>query len=225
MKLLFVLCLAVFGFFTASAQEERYVKPVDEARKDASFHAFRTKLVEATRKRDAKYILSIVDRDIKLSFGDLRGVEDFKKTWKIDSPQSEFWQEFLPVITGGGTFYREEGNKNKQFFAPYTYTSFPEDLDAFDYSVIFGSNVNLRSKPAANAPVAARLSYNIVKVDYENSVKDKNKKDTYSWLKIESLGGKKGFVKAEYVRGPIDYRAGFEKKNGKWMMTFFIAGD
>ncbi len=39
------------------------------------------------------------------------------------------------------------------------------------------------------------------------------------------LGGKKGYVSVKFVRSPIDYRACFEKKNGKWKMNTFVAGD
>ena len=66
---------------------------------------------------------------------------------------------------------------------------------------------------------------NIVKVDYENSVSDGKQEPTYSWLKVETLGGKKGFVGAEFVRSPIDYRAIFVKEKGKWKMSTFVAGD
>jgi hypothetical protein len=129
----------------------------------------------------------------------------------------------LIVLTNGGKFIKE--GKNKLFCAPYIFTDFPEDLDAFEYQVIFGENVNLRFRPDAAAEVTAQLSYNVVKVDYENSIGDGGEPATYSWLKIETLGGKKGFVSAKYVRSPIDYRACFEKKNGKWKMTTFVAGD
>ena len=222
MKILIVLGFAVFGFLNVSAQE-RYVKPVDEAKKDASFLAFRTKLIAAAKKRDAKYVLSIVDRNIMNSYGGDGGIEEFRTTWKINSPNSKFWGEFLTVLTNGGTFSEEDGSK--MFSAPYTFNGFPEELDAFDYSSIFGNNVNLRAKPDLSSKTVMQLSYNIVKVDYRNSVKKRGSEDEYSWLKIETLGGKKGFVKSEFVRSPIDYRAGFEKKNGVWKMTFFIAGD
>ncbi len=222
MKTLFLFCFIVFGFFTVSAQE-RFVKPIDEAKKDASFLAFRTKLIAAAKRRDAKHILSVVDPDIRNTFGEDDGIRYFKKTWKIEDPKSEFWNEFLPVITNGGTFSKEDGGK--MFSAPYTFNGFPEDLDSFTYSAIFGNNVNLREKADLNAKIAARLSYNVVKVDFENSVEKSGKAGDYTWLKVETLGGKKGFVKAEFVRSPIDYRAGFEKKGGKWKMIYFIAGD
>lgn len=222
MKILLLFCFIIFGFWGIAAQE-RYVKPVDEAAKDASFLAFRTKLIAAAKRRDAKYILSILDKNITNSFGGDGGIEEFKKRWKIKSPTSEFWSEFLPVITNGGKFFKGDGVKNNFFTAPYSFQAFPDDLDAFTYSVIFGNNVNLRSKPKMNAPVIGKLSYNIVEIT--ESIADKKNAEKAVWYEIKTLGGKRGFVKAEFVRSPIDYRAGFEKKNGKWKMTYFVAGD
>jgi hypothetical protein len=37
--------------------------------------------------------------------------------------------------------------------------------------------------------------------------------------------GRSGFVRREHVRSVIDYRATFEKVDGKWLMTTFLAGD
>lgn len=220
---IFVLCWLALWASAAFAQSERFLQPVDEARKDASFFAFRAKLIAAAERRDAKYILSIVDPKISNTFGEDDGFRYFKNFWKLENRRSEFWDEFLPVITRGGTFSSESGVK--QFCAPYTYTSFPADLDNVEHQAIFGNNVNLRAKPETNAAVVAALSYNIVKVDYENSVKIKGEDFKFSWLKVETFGGKRGFVKAEFVRSPLDYRACFEKKRGAWKMTVFISGD
>lgn len=214
------LSFLIFGTSANILAQERYVLPVDEGKKDASFVSFRQKLTDAVKIRDKKFILGILDRNIMNSFGGSGGIKEFKETWKIDSPKSEFWNEMLTVITNGGVF----SSKNT-FAAPYSFDKFPKDLDAFEHQVIFGSNVNLRSRPESSSKLISQLSYNVVKLDYENSVKEKTAEDKYLWLKVETLGGKKGFVHAKYVRSPIDYRAIFEKKNGKWKMTAFIAGD
>src|SRR5262245_10335517 len=58
--------------------------PVDEGPKDPSFQAFRDKLIEAAKNRDAKFILSILDPNITSSFGGNGGVKEFKETWKLD---------------------------------------------------------------------------------------------------------------------------------------------
>lgn len=211
-----VLCFQILG-------QERQVFPVDEGKTDASFNNFREKLIKAVKDRDKKFLLSSLDTNIQASFGGDIGTEDFKKYWKIDNAGSKLWDELLVVLTGGGKFIKE--GKSKLFCAPYSFANFPEDLDAFEYQIIFGENVNLRARPDAAAEVIAQLSYNVVEVDYENSINDGREEPTYSWLKIKTLGGKKGFVSAKYVRSPIDYRACFEKKKGKWKMTALVAGD
>lgn len=214
------LSFLFFGITINVSAQERYVLPIDEGKKDASFTGFRQKLIEAVKKRDRKFLLSVLDRNIKNSFGGDGGIKEFEETWKINSPKSEFWNEMLTVITNGAVFF----DKNT-FTAPYSFDGFPKDLDAFEHQVIFGSSVSLRVRPVNSSKLISRLSYNVVKVDYENSVKDKTNEEKYLWLKVETLGGKKGFVNAKYVRSPIGYRAIFEKNNGKWKMAAFIAGD
>lgn len=213
-------------FAISAVAQERFVKPIDEASKDASFAAFRTKLIDAVKRRDLKYVKSIMDPKISLSFGGHEGLKGFDELWKN---KAEFWEEFSLVINNGGRFVGEGRNKMNLFTAPYLFSDMPEDLDQFEYHAIFGNNVNVREQPNTNAKVVTQLSYNIVKVDNEATINRRTGPGEWDlkpdWNKIESLGGVKGWVKAEYVRSPIDYRAGFEKKRGVWKMTFFIAGD
>ena len=101
-----ILCFA-FSNIT-SAQKERQVMPVDEAKKDASFFAFREKFIAAVKKRDVKFLLDTLDRDVKGSFGGDSGIADFKRLWKLDQPNSQLWDELLAVLTNGGTFLKRE---------------------------------------------------------------------------------------------------------------------
>ena len=217
----FVLLIALAG---AALTQERYVKPVDEAAEDASFLAFRTKLIEAAERKDAAFILSILDPKINLSFGGHAGIADFKRMWKITAKNTKFWDEFLPVIRNGGR-WRKDSPKSKIFYAPYTFDSFPEDLDSFTHEAIFGTNVNLREGPNPDSRVVAQLSYNVVTVETDPDTEAGKIRETRGWSKIKTLGGQEGWVKNELVRSPIDYRAGFEKKRGVWKMVAFIAGD
>lgn len=223
MKKILLFCLIVLSYVGVSAQaQERYVKFVDEAKKDASFLAFRTKLIAAAKRRDTKYLLSILDKEIQNSRNGTDGIEEFKRDWNIESPDSPFWDEFLPVITNGGKFSKTEGAPNDFFIAPFIVDNFPEDPGASEYNVIFGSNVSLRAKPETNARTVGKLSYNIVEIT--ETIKDKNNAEKTAWYAVKTLGGKSGFVKAEFVRGRMDYRAGFLKKDGKWKLMYFIYG-
>ncbi|MCB1023444.1 MAG: hypothetical protein KDB79_03585 [Acidobacteria bacterium] len=223
-KIVGFLLLTLLTFSLDGFAQERYVLPVDKAKNDPSLARFRAKLIEATREKNQNFILSIIDKDIKNSFGGDDGKESFKTIWHIERKDSSFWEEFLSVITNGGAFYKESGNQ-KTFCAPYSFMVFPEDLDAFEYSIVFGENINLRSQPNLLAPVVAKLSYNVIKADYENSADDGRNENSYVWVKVTTLGGKTGFIVSRYVRSPIGYRACFQKLKGAWKMTAFIAGD
>ena len=223
---LFVAVLAVSG----SAQE-KYLKPVDDAAKDPSFVEFRSKLIAAAERKDTKYVIAAMDPKIELSFGCDVGAADFKKLWKPDAKNSLFWNEFLTILKNGGSFGEDTGDNVSRFFAPYTYSELPDDpeVDLFRDGIVIGTDVNLREKPDIKSKVVGSLSYNIVKIDFERSVLKKKPAGSdiydYAWYKVESFGGKKGYVSGDYIRGGVDYRIGFEKKNGKWRMTFFLAGD
>ncbi|MEZ5345019.1 MAG: SH3 domain-containing protein [Pyrinomonadaceae bacterium] len=216
--------LLILTISLACAAQERFVLPVDEGKSDASLNTFRAKLIEATRSKNADFVLNIVDKDIKNSFGGDDGKENFKKIWALEKKDSAFWEEFLTVLTNGGAFYKDEGSP-KTFCAPYSFMVFPDDLDAFEYSLVFGENINLRSQPNLFAPIVTQLSYNVIKVDYQSSADDGKNENSFVWMKVTTLGGKTGFIAARYVRSPIGYRACFQKMAGSWKMTAFIAGD
>jgi hypothetical protein len=212
--LIVLLSMAVIG-------QERYLKPVDEAAKDPAFLAFRDKLIAAAERKDSRYVLSMVDPKIQNGFGDRNGIAWFRRDWKLGRHDSEFWPKFLAVMKSGGSFTGEGAKKMNSFAAPYIYSTWPEDLDAFEYFSITGSDVNLRKAPRADAEVAGKLSYNIVKMESDLGADGK----VPDWRKITTLGGMTGYVHRDYVRSSVDYRAGFEKKRGRWVMTFFLAGD
>lgn len=211
-------------FLTNVIGQERFVRPTDDAKKDPSLVMFRDKLIAAVKARNKTDVLRHIDKNISLSFGGDAGLKDFERIWKLDDQDSPFWDEFLKVITNGGVFYKETESSGT-FCAPYSFNTFPDDIDSFEYSVVFGENVNLRSKPNLFAPITDKLSYNIIKPDFDNSADDGKIQNNYVWIKVTTMGGKTGFISAEYVRSPIDYRACFEKKGGVWKITAFIAGD
>jgi hypothetical protein len=218
LKSLLIPCLLTVTCFA----QERYVIPVDEGKEDLSFLEFRTKLIRAVEKRDLEGLLSMTDKEFRGSLGPDEGVGFFKRKLEDPSSKPDLWKELLVVLTHGGTF---EPNDPTSFCAPYLTGRFPGDVDTFEFQTIFASNVNLRSKPGIKGPVTAKLSFNIIQVDYEHSVHVSPDSEEYSWLMIETLGGKKGYVKAEFVRSPISYRAGFRKVDGKWKLRLFLAGD
>jgi hypothetical protein len=225
MRQQFLLAGLMIALLSGSvAAQGRKVYPVDEAAKDRSFKTFRDQLMAAARKKDKEFVLSILDPKIELSFGGHSGIKDFKEMWKIDSPNSKFWNELTTILQMGGSFKSVEGTT--EFIAPYVTSQWPDDpsLDVFDYVAVIGTNVRLRSTPGTSAKVVESLSYDIVNL-VQTQPAGAIEKDGFKWLKVKTGTGTEGYVAAKYVRSPIDYRAYFRKINGSWRMTAFIAGD
>lgn len=222
-RTLTALVLTLALFYAVPAQE-RFVPFADEGVKDASFAAFRARLIAAVKERDVKYLVGVLDPEVTASFGGDEGVADFRRFWKVDKRDSEFWDELLKVLLNGG--YMSENAGVPLFAAPYTFTGFPQDLDPFSYSVVFGNSVALRDAPSLGGKVITRLDYNIVTVDPDKSVvTGRGDRAKVAWAYIKTLGGKRGYVSGQYVRSPVDCRAIFEKRDGKWRLTAFVAGD
>jgi len=219
-----VVCISVAAllaivFITPAIAGERKLYPVDEGRNDASFNVFRERLLKALRERDKKHLLSVIDPQIKWSFGGDDGIREFRRHWKLDGGDSKLWGELIDVLSLGGTFSTSGGRK--EFWAPYTFSKFPDDLAAFEYAAIVGKDVRVRARPSGDAPAVAMLSYDLVKAEFsENSGAG-----APGWAKVTAPSGKQGYVTRKFVRSPVDYRACFRNVKGKWLMTVFIAGD
>lgn len=209
------LALILFAGSIAASPVVPSLKPVDEAVMDPDFLAFRTQLQDIVAKKDTAALQVLLDPDIRASFGSDHGIEAFKALWNLPDPGTELWKELGAVLALGGTF-----STPTEFTAPYTFSAWPNEFDAFEYVAVTGSNVRIRTEPRANAPVVATVSYSILQVDDEAGFDAKQKE--WTGVKFE---GKKSYISSQFLRSPIDYRARFSKSNGRWRMVFFLAGD
>lgn len=197
---------------TIPAQATTTLKPVDEAAQQASFLSFRTQLLKTIERKDAKGLLAIVHKDIKASFGTENGIVGFKKLWTLDQPaSSSIWRELSAVLKNGGSF-----TTKNTFVAPYVFSKWPETMDAFTHAAVLGNSVRIRAKPDLNASILKTVSYEILPIEFG---------ENQHWVTVTLSSGKKGYIASQYIRSSIDYRAFFEKLNGRWQMTVFVAGD
>jgi hypothetical protein len=232
MKKLFLLFLflpALLAFPNEiAAQKECQVPLVDEVNEDPSFLAFRVRLQSIIKRRDKVALLAILDPKITVSFGGDVGKKDFEKYWDIDSKRTRLWDELGTVIANGG--YMTADGDVSTFSAPYSFEGFPGscpvELDLFVHQIIFGKDVALRREPSVKGELITRLSYNVVTLVGEKTVtRETGEHAVPEWYFVKSLGGLEGYVNAKYVRSPIDYRAIFQKRDNRWLMVAFVAGD
>ncbi len=201
---------------TVSKEKGSQLLPVDEASKDPSFLKFRSEMIRAVEAKNADALIAMLDSNIRLSFGGSGGLADFRKDWKPQDKNSPLWSKLEWVLKHGGSF------RNKMFWAPYVYSNWPESgPEPFENGVIVGDNVPVFEKADATSARIAALDHHFVKVIDGGHLREKSPE----FVKIKTPSGKTGFVRSTQIRSQLDYRAGFEKRNGQWRMSTFIAGD
>lgn len=195
--------------------------PIDEGLRDRSFAEFRNKLLKAARGHDAAFILSILDRKIINGSDSKGGVKEFKDQWNLDQPESRLWETLTTLLSMGGSFRANEGNR--EFCAPYVTSEWPsivsqlpKGADPLDYQVIIEKDVGIDSAPNTTSQVVASLSYDVVNIQTGQI-------QGSTWLKIRTLDGKEGYVADKYFRGATDYQACFKRIGEKWLMTELAA--
>jgi hypothetical protein len=187
--------------------------PVDEAASDPSLVAFRNELLAAVRRRDAGAVVGMADPKIRTSFGAGGGAEDFRRA--LEQPGT--WEDLEQLLTQGGKFVGEGADRS--FWAPYVYSAWPEEKDAFQFLAIIGDNVPLHESAEAASPVIATLAHDIV------GREGQPRRNGGAWQHVKTADGQTGWVEMRSVRSPIGYRAGFVKSGGKWKLNALVSGD
>jgi hypothetical protein len=210
MKIALLAALAAMTL-PATARADK-LPPRDECAADASFAAFRTTLKGIVARKDAKALLALTMPDIEYSLDvGIPGKAGFAKEWDLIHPaSSNLWVELDLALSLGCALDRGEAS------IPYMYARLPQSRDVFATTVPSRPRVNLRASPNTDSPVVALLGWDILTVIDE--------KDS-AWTHVKTDEGKEGYVRVDFLRNPLAYRAIFRKRDGKWMMAIFINGD
>src|SRR5262245_27996662 len=126
--------------------------PRDEAARKPDFLAFRKRLQLAIARKDSQTILSVTDPNVRLDFGGGAGADLLKQFMK--DPGGDFWRELGRALALGGTFDEHGG-----FWAPYVFSVWPSQLDAFACLAITARAVPLRAQPSAGGRTLALLDH------------------------------------------------------------------
>ena len=208
MALLFVMSFAV------SAQERR-LEPVDEAATDQSWVNFRNRLLKAVESRDLKFVLGILDKNVRGSIDGKPGVAVFRKAWDVDAADTTLWQELRSALFLGSAYVKREKGP-RELCAPYLLGKWPDDFDPNDYGVVIAKDVFVKFSPSADAQTTQTLSYDIVSVrDWD--VADKEPAQKQRWVRVRVKSGD-GYVPEEQIRSPIEHSACFVKTPSGWRM-------
>jgi len=206
-------CVAwLLAVLAGSVDAQAVLTPVDEAAIQPDFFSFRAQLAAAVARRDAAAVLAAVDEQVRTGFGGDDGRAAFERQWLPDRPDSRLWEALGAVLALGGSFTGAQ-----QFSAPYVYSRWPEDLDAFEHVAVIASDVRLRAAPRAEAAVIGRASFVVLELAGPATAD--------GWFPVRTPDGRAGYVAHALARSPLDYRAIFERRDGRWQLVAFVSGD
>ena len=198
--------------------------PIDEA--DSSFTEFRRELLVRLQQRDTAYLYSILAPEIKNSFGGDDRIEGFRSIWKMDRPDSSaIWSTLSRALTLGGKLDRDQSNNLTTFRAPYVYATWPNDIDAFQHVAVTDVNAPVYERPDATAPVVAIVSHSILPFEEWQGIDHDGIPGPGAFARVKLPSGKSVWISASQVYSPVGWRAFFEKRGNRWVMTIFVAGD
>ena len=146
------------------------------------------------------------------SFDGSEGKAKFAHLWLLDGTQkdrSPIWAELETAMSLGCA------RVDNAFLMPSLSEQLP-DVDVFE-KLLALPGAQLRQAPHGDSRLIATLEYDLVLFDEDN--------DTDGWQKVALSDGRKGYVLRSQLRTALEYRAQFEKVNGRWRLTSFAEGD
>ncbi|MGZ8998844.1 MAG: SH3 domain-containing protein [Allosphingosinicella sp.] len=208
MNLLLGLALLILS----PSEPARRLPPIDECASDLAFAAFRSGLIEAVEQRDAVRLLAAVGENIEFDFDDGSGRDRFATNWHLDRPQdSPLWDELGTVLSLGCA-----RSGDGAYWSPSLAASNEID-DPFATFLVIRPGATMHASADAGSAVLANLDWDLVeRVEWAGE---------NPWWKVRLADGREGYVRGVDLRSPVDYRAGFERIDGRWQMTVFITGD
>jgi len=215
-------CLGLLALFALPvAAQDMKLPPSDEGAKDLSWMSFRNSLLNALDKHDRKFVLGIVDKNVRNSFDGTRGIAEFRKLWDVDSEDSALWRELKAALFLGSA-YRKPEIGPAELCTPYVLPRWPDQLDPHTHGALITKDVLVKAAPSGAAATLATLDYDLVAVtDWD--VADERTEARQRWVKVRIKGGE-GYVPEEQIRSPIEHTACFAKGPNGWRLVAMGAG-
>ena len=197
-----------------AASVPRRLPPVDQCTAEPGFSVFRDALKRSVDARDGDALLALLAPDVLVNFGGETGRDAFARQWDLTAGSpDELWTQLAKILALGCA------RSNTTLVMPALALQFDSDSDedVFDKLVVTSSVAELRAAPDPASARIARLSWDIV-----TALERRHQDD---WVKVQLADGRRGWVSARQLRSPLDYRATVEKRDGRWMISAFVAGD
>jgi hypothetical protein len=189
--------------------------PVEQCSNDPGFTRVRQQLERVVHARDLDGLLSLMSKDVRVTFGGRYGRDGFREHWtSAPDDRARLWRE-LDRALRLGCAEAKDGKGVAYRAIPAMFVT-GDDLDGISTWVALPGAL-LRARPTIKAEVKMRLP--------PWTVLDEVEHDGGSWIEARTPKGRRGYVRTSVARSLLDYRIIFGRRDGAWRITAFVAGD
>jgi hypothetical protein len=210
-RIAFALAALLFTSAPVHALPRR-LPPIEQCSGDRGFVNFRSALRVAVARRNRAALIGMLAPDVMVSFGGDSGRDAFAKLWSFNPKEyGNVWDQLETMLKLGCT------NSDKIRMIP----SLSSQLDQYGADEAFEMRLILPGarlfKTPGNVHTAAPVqAWSLAKAT--NAGGD-------LWTGVKLVDGREGFISDDNLYEPLGYRMLVEKRQGKWMITAFVAGD
>lgn len=186
--------------------------PVDQCADNASLAEFRDGLRAAVERKDREALLATVTEATIVNYGGGVGRADFIAAWGLDDPAtSPVWRELGTALSLGCA-----RDLDGSYWSPSLSVQLADQEDVFTAAVALPGAV-LRAAPDAASAALATLEWDVLTLESDDGSDE--------WWPVSLADGRRGYVHRDQLRLQVDYRAVFERIDGRWVLAAFVAGD
>jgi len=210
----FLLLLSAIAEIPAPTPTSATLAPIDQCATVEGFAPFRQRLGDAVARQDSQALLALVADDVRASFGQGGdGKAAFVEAWTLADRDevSPVWNALESALALGCA------QSGDALVSPSIIAQLDPMVDGFTAMLAVSPDAVLRVAPNDGAQVVTALHWDLLTLT-DMAVDE-------GWYPVKLADGRAGFVRAEHVRSVLDYRAVFERRNGRWLMTAFVGGD